>query len=97
MMDRLYRLFDLMARIPHDKCLHAIWGHLLALGIFLALGRGAFAMGASCLITTGVGLWKERQDKKQQGHESSTMDLLATMAGGATVWLQAALQVLRHA
>jgi hypothetical protein len=96
-MNILYRLFDRMAHIPHDKCLHAIWGQVLALSVFVVGGRGMVALVASFIITTAVAWGKERLDGQGPGRFFDAKDALATMAGGLPIWLLGALQVSLHA
>ena len=76
------------AALPHDKCLHAIGGQVLALasirlGVLMSLG-----------IVLAVGVLKEVYDLLHPAdHTAEVLDTVATFLGGVPVWV---LWVLWH-
>ncbi len=85
--------------VPHDKCLHAIYGAVL----FLILGSLAqwaevpYHLALSSLAVFVIAVWKEYEDNAmnkslvEQGriptHGVEYLDVLWTMAGAAVVAL----------
>lgn len=71
--------------IPHDKCLHVIYGAAAAL-----VGLALISMPAGALLCFGVAAGKEVYDK-WRGGTPDALDFAATLIGGGFVCAAAVL------
>lgn len=72
--------------IPHDKCLHAIYGAASAF-----VGLALISMPAGALLCFGVAAGKELYDKATGRGTPDVLDFAATLIGGGFVCAAAVL------
>lgn len=76
--------------IPHDKCLHVVYGAVIAAAVLVAhvalpTVNALQAPLLALAVVAAIGAIKELLDRRDPAHTADPMDFLATVAGGAIV------------
>jgi hypothetical protein len=96
-------MFPKLPNLPHDKANHAIWGAILAFGVYVVASvlDIPFAAELGLMAAVAAAIYKELTDKlanikaaklgRKPPHGVEFYDAVATTAGGLIIYLSSQL------
>lgn len=99
-------MFPKLPSLPHDKANHAIWGAILAFGVYVVgtVLDIPYAAELGLLAAVAAAIFKELTDKlanikaaklgRKPPHGVEVYDAVATAAGGLIIYLSSSIESL---